>query len=413
MDADAKLYTASRWKPPEEPAGRFDGETVSGTSRPAKPSSDLLIWYGDKPPEPPPWLIRDLIPQGELAIIAGQWGAGKTFIGVDLAACVMLGLPFAGHEVVRSGAVLWLAAEGASEVEIRLKAAAADRNGRDPGRLPFARQAFDVPRLTAPEAEEQLLGLISAFNAGLATRFPGVQGAAVIIDTLGSAAGWADANSSSEAQTVMNMLRRVNRRTGALQVVVDHFGKVAETGVMGASAKPQSAEVILAALSDRDISGNHSNRRMAVAKSRFGASGAVTTFKLRPVPIDDDGTTTCVVDWGSALTDAPAKGGKAGSSWTSKLTLLKNCLGRTLLDHGKVKRPFGSEGPEVQAVLVETVRTEFLASYAAESHEAKKKQWVRVLKEATERELVATRDLGTEGQQDWVWLTAKGAGVDQ
>ena len=324
----------------------------------------------------------------------------------------MLGLPFAGREVVRSGAILWLAAEGASEIDVRVKAAATERKGSDAGRLPFARQALDVPRLTAPEAEGQLIALAEAFNRGLAQRFPGCTLAAIVVDTLGSAAGWADANSSSEAQAVMNMLRRVNTKTGALVVVVDHFGKLAETGVMGASAKPQSAEVILAALSDRDLAGNHSNRRMAVAKSRSGASGAETTFRLRPVPIDDEGNTTCVVDWGPTLSEATPKPGKSTSPWTSRLTLFKNCLGRVLLDHGSPKRPFGSEGPEVRAVIVDKVRTEFLASYAAESHEAKKKQWTRVLKEAAERELVATRELSASDPKDWIWFTARGAGVE-
>ena len=393
-------------------SGQIDDEPLSELGKASETSPELLIWYGDKVPEPPPWLVRDLVPQAQIAIIAGQWGAGKTFVGVDLSVSLMLGMPFAGREVVRSGAILWLAAEGASEIDVRVKAAATERKGGDAGCLPFARQAFDVPRLTGPEAEGQLIALAEAFNHGLAQRFPGCKLAAIVVDTLGSAAGWTDANSSSEAQAVMNMLRRVNTKTGALLIVVDHFGKMVETGVMGASAKPQSAEVILAALSDRDLAGNHSNRRMTVAKSRSGASGAETTFRLRPVPIDNDGGTTCVVDWGSTLSEAAAKPGRSTSPWTPRLSLFKNCLGRTLLDHGLPKRPFGSDGSEVRAVPVDRVRTEFLASYAADTHDAKKKQWTRVLKEASERELVATREISAGDPQDWIWFTAKGAGAE-
>ena len=392
---------------------RFDNGMVPGRTSEKSDQTELLVWYGDKAPEPPPWLVKDLVPRSQLVIVAGQYGAGKTFVADDLAACVMLGTQFAGRDVVEQGAVLWLAAEGASEVDIRIKAAATERKGCDPGLLPFARQSFDVPRLTAPDAEEHLLRLADAFKNGLRVRFPGRELVMIAIDTLGSAAGWADANSSSEAQSVMNMLRRVNVRTGALILVIDHYGKIAETGVMGASAKPQSAEAILAVLSDRDMAGNHSNRRMTVAKLRSGASGAETAFKLRPVLIDENGGTTCVVDWGSTLADASSKSGKAVDAWTPTLTLFKSCLGRELLDHGEVKRPFGSDGPEVRAVLIEKVRAEFIASYAAESHEAKKKQWTRMLKGATERELVATRTLGTNDQHDWIWLTAKGAGAER
>ena len=403
---------------PEAPAAeipepeRFETAEPTGQAEPPN-SANLLTWYGDKAPEPPAWLIKDIVPRSQIVIVAGQYGTGKTFIADDLAACVMLGTPFAGREVVRQGGVLWLAAEGVSEVDVRIKAAATERNGGDPGLLPFARQSFDVPRLTAPEAEEQLLRLAAAFKEGLRVRFQGVELAVIVIDTLGSAAGWVDANSSSEAQGVMNMLRRVNAKTGALILVVDHYGKAVETGVMGASAKPQSAEVILAALSERDMAGNHSNRRMAVTKSRVGASGAETAFKLRPVPIDENGGTTCVIDWSSTL-DAPAVSPKSGTAWTRSLGLFKGCVGRMLLDHGVAKRPFGAEGPEVRAVPVDKVRTEFIASYAADNHDAKKKQWTRSLNNALERELVATRDLPTSDvQQDWLWLTAKGEGVEE
>ena len=397
----------------EAPKSEEPGQERFADAEPTRASTapnlaDLLTWYGDKAPEPPPWLVRDLVPRGQVAIVAGQFGAAKTFVVDDLSACVMLGTPFAGREVVEQGAVLWLAAEGASEVDVRIKAAATERNGSDPGLLPFARQSFDVPRLTAPDAEEQLLRLAGAFKEGLRVRFPGQELVMIVIDTLGSAAGWADANSSSEAQAVMNVLRHVNAKTGALILVVDHFGKVAETGVMGASAKPQSAEAILAVLSDRDMAGNHSNRRMAVAKLRSGASGAETAFKLRSVPIDEIGGTTCVIDWSSTL-DGPAAT-KAGDAWIPSLGLFKACVGRVLLDHGEVKRPFGINGPEVRAVLVDKVRSEFVASYAAETPEAKRKQWGRVLKGAVDRDLVATRDLG--GEQDWLWLTTKGAGLE-
>ena len=49
----------------------------------------------------------------------------------------------------------------------------------------------------------------------------------IIIDTMSAAAGFKDENSSSEGETVMNVLNELSKRTGALVVACDHFGKMA------------------------------------------------------------------------------------------------------------------------------------------------------------------------------------------
>lgn len=412
MGADAKPYTEKRWQPS---ADRFDdvppaenitslharGDLHRAGSRP------LLVWFGDRPPEPPPMLVRDLLPQGQIAIAAGVFSSGKTFVVGDLAASVMLNVPFAGHEIVRPGGVLWLAAEGANEIDARMLAAAEVRAAGEVQALPFARQAFDVPKLTGPDAEAELLAHADAFKAGLVERFPGVDLVMIVIDTLGSAAGFIDGNSSSEAQRVMDMLRRVNVATGALILLVDHFGKAVETGVMGASAKAQSADAVLGILADKSLEGEISNRRMAVAKLRGGAGGAVTPFRLRQVKVGEAGGTTCVVDWDPAGEPAQASAQKpAKSGWSGKGRLLKAAIECATIEHGELKRPFGGDGPEVKAVERERVRTEFYASYAAEDIATKRKAFGRLLDQALVARLVAAREIGTT---DWLWVVAEEA----
>lgn len=401
MDDSAKIYTTRRWEPPpmdDVPAGRFDDES-SVDRRPP-----VLVWHGDTPPEPPPMLVEGLLPQAQLAIAAGVFSSGKTFVIGDLAACVMLGVPFAGHDVLRPGGVLWLAAEGANEVDARIKAAAQARSiDREPDALPFARQAFDVPKLTAPDAEAQLVAHADAFKVGLdEERFAGTELVMIVIDTLGSAAGFIDGNSSAEAQRVMDMLRRVNARTGALILLVDHFGKAVETGVMGASAKAQSADAVLGILADRTVEGEISNRRMAVAKLRGGAGGAVTPFKLRQVPIGRFDGTTCVVDWDAVdVTAPPQKTEKP--AWSGKARLLKSAIECATIEHGENKRPFGINGPELKAAERERVRAEFYASYPAEDASAKRKAFNRMLDHALTAKLIGSREIsGT----DWIWIVA-------
>jgi hypothetical protein len=68
------------------------------------------------------WLAKDLIFETGHGLASGQWGGCKTFGVIDLSASVMTKTPFAGREIVRQGGVLFIAAEGQSEIPIRLKA---------------------------------------------------------------------------------------------------------------------------------------------------------------------------------------------------------------------------------------------------------------------------------------------------
>jgi hypothetical protein len=75
------------------------------------------------------YLVDETLPQFGVAILGGQFGAAKTFVGADLAAAVIVGGEFAGKLVNRTGGVLWLAAEGETEIETRVHAAIAFRGG--------------------------------------------------------------------------------------------------------------------------------------------------------------------------------------------------------------------------------------------------------------------------------------------
>ena len=70
--------------------------------------------------------------------------------------------------------------------------------------------------------------------------------------------------------------------------------------------------------------------------------------------------------------------------------------------------PFGNEGPEVSAPF-DKVRAEFMAAYPAEGDakakaEAKKKAFSRALKQARDKELICSREIGGI---DYLWLVEK------
>jgi hypothetical protein len=81
-----------------------------------------------------------------------------------------------------------------------------------------------------------------------------------------------------------------------------HFGKNINLGTRGTSAKEASADLVLATLGDRELSGRVLHLRLAVRKCRGGASGQEFPFQMREAThpqLDEDGEpqSTLVVDW--------------------------------------------------------------------------------------------------------------------
>ena len=69
-------------------------------------------------PEP---LVGDVLPQGVIAALYGRPGAKKSFVALDIAACVSAGLLWQGQEV-RGGPSLYVAAEGSAGMGKRIEA---------------------------------------------------------------------------------------------------------------------------------------------------------------------------------------------------------------------------------------------------------------------------------------------------
>src|SRR4051812_48406421 len=61
-------------------------------------------------PEP---LIEDTLDRRTVALLAGSWGTGKTFLALDWAACVGTGRIWQRRRVPTTGRVLYVASEGA------------------------------------------------------------------------------------------------------------------------------------------------------------------------------------------------------------------------------------------------------------------------------------------------------------
>jgi hypothetical protein len=321
-----------------------------------------LRWHGEKDPNiNRKWLVKKFLLETGAGLISGQWGSAKTFIAIDLAASVMMGTQFAGRAVKRKGGVLFIAAEGAAEIPIRLHGVVETKFPTHKGKLPFA-WAEQCPSLMEKDAVKKLELIAKQAADRMLAEFD-VPLVLIIIDTMSAAANFKDENASSEGQQAMNVLSELSRRTGALVLACDHFGKAADTGTRGTSAKEASADVVIACLGDKDLAGNVANKRIAIRKLRSGATGEETAFTLRVVDmgVDEDGEpiTTCVVDW-SPVTVKPPPDSAKGKGWSrsATLNLLRAALMTALKLHGSEQKPL-PDGPVVRAVGIERVREEF------------------------------------------------------
>jgi hypothetical protein len=355
-------------------------------------------------------LIRDLLPQTGAGLISGQWGSYKTTVALDIAVSVMTTTPLAGRfRVKRPGGVAYFAVEGNQGLMSRLTAAARARGFQDP--LPFACRG-DCPPLTSSGAVAKLTAMVEDAAKQLKERFA-VDTVLVFVDTIITAAGYkqaGDENDAALAQRVMSALAGLSHKTGALVIGVDHFGKAVETGTRGSSAKEGHADVVLALLAERELSGAVNNTRLALRKLREGAAGLELPFTPKPIEIgtdnDDEPIVRVVIEWSGAAVPPPEK------SWSKSLRLLRRILMAMLADCGKDVRPF-SDGPMVRACDLEIVKAEFGKQYPAEGSldqkaAARRKAFWRAITAAQASGLVVTREIG--GVQ-LIWLAKPGDGA--
>lgn len=351
------------------------------------------------------WLVEDLLPEIGSGLASGQWGTYKTFAALDLAAAIMAGGRFVDHVVLRRGGVLYIAVEGASEIEVRLQAVLETKHPQIE-RAPFA-WTDQCPPLVERDSGAALAAMALQAAERMQSEFK-LPLALIIIDTIVAAAGFSRSGEENDAalgQAIMRQLAKLAQLTGTFVLGIDHFGKAAETGTRGSSAKEGAADTVLALLGDKAITGAVTATRMVLRKSRAGASGQEFPFSVRLVAlgVDDNGrpSTSLVIDWLQAAPKANAE----GAGWSKSLRLLQRALMNVLVEHGSDQQPF-PDGPVVRAVDIEIVRTEFYKSYAADGdatqkQNAKRQAFNRAIRDAQERSLVGVREVGAT---TLIWL---------
>lgn len=372
--------------------------TVTPLTRPR------FSWYSSEPYKlDQRWTVKNILPDTGTAILAAEWGFGKSFLAMELARCIMLGDPFAGHMIKRTGGVLWLAAEGEGEIEPRLEALRQDGRLPEDEPLPFA-WTSRFPLLLADGAANELSVIVRQAREDMRGMF-NVDLALIVVDTIAAVAGFKDENDAAECQRAMRVLSTMSDVGECLVLGIDHYGKSSESGVRGSSAKEASVDATMVITGTRDLKTNVVRDRVLVKrKLRAGVAGIVSDLDLKTVLVgtDDDGeaVTSAVVEW---LGTANQVERRRGNALPAKAKLFIAALDDVLAVEGREVRPFGLDGPAVRAVAVTSLREQYLSrAPAAEKRETTRKRWNRYLEDLADRQAITVREVnGVE----LVWRT--------
>jgi predicted transcriptional regulator len=172
---------------------------------------------------PKEWIIENVIGQGDLCMIYGAPGCGKTFVVIDLIFAACLGQQFAMRfGVERPLNVAYTAGEGISGLPMRFQAAAAFYGVEQMPNFTFF---ANTPQLFAKEGAY-------ASVTDFVTEWQGRQanGEAqpldiLIIDTLHSATAGADENSSQDMGIVLQAAKHAATTLGCAVILVHHTNK--------------------------------------------------------------------------------------------------------------------------------------------------------------------------------------------
>jgi hypothetical protein len=404
------LYAARAFHDAAQP---FDG---GGRGKPGgQPRRSIWHFHGDVEDEPlVEWLVADTLPKVGVGILGGWSGTFKTFVAVDLSRATITKTTFAGRRVMRQGATLLIAAEGANQFPLRINGVAreiafgADAQPFEAERLPFA-WAGECPRLADPDDYDLLIRDIKDGVREMRERF-GMEVSLIVIDAMTSASGFADADKSSEAARVMDLLNRVAKEVEAFVLVIDHFGKDETRGLRNSVVKEDMSDVVLLTLCDQrpGVGVVAKNLRLAFAKLRGARSGEVIPFTTRLIeftefPPDEDGKrpTTKVIVWDeapAAMSDAPRQGPP------KSMRYFRDALAAAMGKNGVRIPPVEGEG-DVMCVEREAVRREFIATYPADEPKAKDKAWTRCLMDSRNYG-VNIREIDYHGQMTtFLWFS--------
>jgi hypothetical protein len=265
-------------------------------------------------------LIRGLLDSTAITLIYGAANCGKTFVALDIALRVALGMAWRGRKIVQGG-VVYIAAEGGLGIAERLVAFRLKHHIAVEG-VPF----FVIPEQIDLCRSDTDIDLLLQRLAELAEK-RSIE--LIVVDTLSRAFGGGNENSPDDMGRFVHHCDAIRMATGAHVLIVHHTGKDDARGARGHS--------LLRAAVDTEIEVTKTGEGCGVAtvtKQRDRVGGEAFAFKLEPVIVghDEDGlpVTSCVVVEAEAPTEqADRRSGRPSRSAQIALRALKKAIDET------------------------------------------------------------------------------------
>jgi hypothetical protein len=242
-----------------------------------------LVAFDDMATRPPPeWLVDDFLVAGSSAVLYSPPGAGKSFVALDVAACVATGTWWHGRAVTK-GPVLYVAAEGTGGLPVRVKA------WKTHNRMPWV-EDFDF----LPGA----VNLLDPSQAGTLAELTLQKGyRLVVVDTMARVTAGGDENSGKDMGLLVAAVAKL-QAAGAAVLVVHHPGKDTGKGMRGHSS--------LQGALDTEIEAKPTGERtlsLVCRKQKEAMEFLPIRLSLQVVTLSDDHgrsfSTSCAVDTSS------------------------------------------------------------------------------------------------------------------
>lgn len=172
------------------------------------------------------WLIYQVLPVDAFGVVYGPSGSYKSFVGMDLSACVASGMKWHGNDTDNPGHVIYVGAEGATGLHLRKKAWEI-RHGKKLNNLAILGTAVTINRpLECQIFVELCLAAAESINEPIKL---------IVVDTLARSFE-GEENSATDMGAFVRACDNIRAATGATVLVVHHSGKDADKGARGSSA---------------------------------------------------------------------------------------------------------------------------------------------------------------------------------
>ena len=242
------------------------------------PTISAATFAGVAPPERR-WIVKDMIPDRSVAIVAGDGGGGKTTLMLQLAAAIAGARPWLGYNPDAGRVLVVTAEDDEDELHRRVAAIAKslDVDLADLADLHIVPLAGRDAVMGAPEGKAALIAPTSVFR-GLLALVERVKPRLVILDALADVYG-GEENARAQARQFIALLRGLAIKYDLAVVLIAHpslSGMASGSGTSGSTAWSNSvrARLYLERILDegnREI--DPDLRVLRIKKSNYGPVG--------------------------------------------------------------------------------------------------------------------------------------------